>query len=84
MLVAICLPVTTIMAAVIHPLVRSAFHLDDSGTTLLTWTVRVYLLALTGESVLEVASRAFYARKDALRPLVASFVNTVFFIGGGR
>ncbi|MGB8212793.1 MAG: lipid II flippase MurJ [Anaerolineales bacterium] len=82
-LVAICLPVTTIMAAVIHPLVRSAFHLDDSGTTLLTWTVRVYLLALTGESVLEVASRAFYARKDALRPLVASFVNTVFFIGGG-
>jgi peptidoglycan biosynthesis protein MviN/MurJ (putative lipid II flippase) len=43
----------------------------------------VYLLALTGESVLEVAARAFYARKDALRPLATSFLNTAIFIGGG-
>ena len=50
---------------------------------LVTWTVRVYLLALAGESVLEVAARAFYARKDALRPLAASFLNTLIFIGGG-
>ena len=83
MLVAVCLPVTAILAAVIHPLVRAVFGLDEAGTTLLTWTVRAYLLALTGESVLEVASRAFYARKDALRPLVASFLNTAIFIGGG-
>ena len=33
--------------------------------------------------MLEVAARAFYARKDALRPLVTSFLNTVLFIGGG-
>ncbi len=82
-LVAVCLPVTAVLAAVIHPLVRAIFGLDEAGTSLLTWTVRVYLLALTGESVLEVAARAFYARKDALRPLVASFLNTVLFIGGG-
>jgi putative peptidoglycan lipid II flippase len=82
-LVAICLPVTAILAAVIHPLVRAVFGLDETGTTLVTWTVRVYLLALAGESVLEVAARAFYARKDAVRPLVASFVNTLLFIGGG-
>ncbi|HWT77738.1 MAG TPA: lipid II flippase MurJ, partial [Candidatus Methylomirabilis sp.] len=75
-LIAICLPVTAVLAAVIHPLVRAVFHLDEAGTTLLTWTSRVYLLALAGESVLEVAARAFYARKDALRPLVASFLNT--------
>ncbi|HTX91262.1 MAG TPA: lipid II flippase MurJ [Anaerolineales bacterium] len=82
-LVAVCLPVTAILAAVIHPLVRTVFGLDAAGTTLLTWTVRVYLLALTGESVLEVAARAFYARQDALRPLAASFINTTLFIGGG-
>lgn len=82
-LVALCLPVTAILVAVIHPLVRVVFGLDEAGTTLVTWTVRVYLLALTGESVLEVAARAFYARKDALRPLAASFLNTVLFIGGG-
>jgi putative peptidoglycan lipid II flippase len=82
-LVAICLPVAAILAAVIHPLVRAVFGLDEAGTTLLTWTVRIYLLALAGESVLEVAVRAYYARKDALRPLAASFLNTVLFIGGG-
>ena len=82
-LVAVCLPVAAMLGAVIHPLVRAVFGLNEAGTTLLTWTVRIYLLALAGESVLEVASRAFYARKDALRPLAASFLNTVFFIGGG-
>jgi putative peptidoglycan lipid II flippase len=82
-LVAICLPVAAILAAVMHPLIRVVFKLDETGTSLVTWTVRIYLLALAGESVLEVAARAFYARKDALRPLAASFLNTTIFIGGG-
>ncbi len=82
-LVALCLPVAAVLAAVLHPLVRAVFRLDEAGTTLVTWTVRVYLLALAGESVLEVAARAFYARKDAIRPLAASFLNTFLFIGGG-
>jgi len=82
-LVALCLPVAAILAAVLHPLVRAVFGLNEAGTSLVTWTVRVYLLALAGESVLEVAARAFYARKDALRPLVTSLVNTAIFIGGG-
>jgi putative peptidoglycan lipid II flippase len=82
-LVALCLPVAAVLAAVLHPLVRAIFGLNEAGTTLVTWTVRVYLLALAGESVLEVAARAFYARKDAIRPLAASFLNTLIFIGGG-
>ncbi|MGA2490664.1 MAG: lipid II flippase MurJ, partial [Anaerolineales bacterium] len=82
-LVALCLPVAAISAAVLHPLVRMIFGLDEAGTSLVTWTVRVYMLALTGESVLEVAARAFYARKDAIRPLLASLINTMIFIGGG-
>ena len=82
-MVALCLPMAAVLAAVMHPLVRLVFKLDEASTSLVTWTVRVYLLALTGESVLEVAARAFYARKDALRPLAASFLNTAFFIGGG-
>ena len=82
-LVALCLPVAAVLAAVLHPLVRAIFGLDEAGTALVTWTVRVYLLALAGESILEVAARAFYARKDALRPLAASFLNTLIFIGGG-
>jgi putative peptidoglycan lipid II flippase len=82
-LLAVCLPVAAILAAVIHPLVRIVFGLDEAGTTLVTWTVRIYLMALAGDAVLEVAARSFYARKDAVRPLAASFLNTAIFIGGG-
>jgi putative peptidoglycan lipid II flippase len=82
-MVAVCLPVAAILGVVVHPLIRAVFGLNEAGTTMLTWTFRIYLVALAGESVLEVASRAFYARKDALRPFVASFINAVFFIGGG-
>jgi putative peptidoglycan lipid II flippase len=82
-LLALCLPVAVVLGAVIHPLVRAVFGLDEAGTSLVTWTIRVYLLAMTGESVLEVAARSFYARKDALRPLAASFVNTLLFVGVG-
>jgi len=82
-LVGLCLLVAAVLAAGIHPLIRLVFKLDETGTSLVTWTVRIYLLALAGESVLEVAARAFYARKDALRPLAASSLNTAIFIGGG-
>jgi putative peptidoglycan lipid II flippase len=40
-LVAVCLPVAAILASVLHPLVRAIFGLNETGTALVTWTVRV-------------------------------------------
>ena len=82
-LIALTIPITTVLATGLRPLVAVVFGFDASGTEMLTWTTRVYLLGLAGHTVLEVAARAFYARKDAIRPLIASVLNTVAFIGMG-
>ncbi len=82
-LIALTVPVAAVMSVGIGPLIALAFSLSPQENEILTWTTRVYLLGLTGHSVLEVAVRAFYARQDAIRPLIASFLNTSAFIGMG-
>ena len=79
-LIALTLPIAIILSVGLRPLVQIVYGLDAQSADLLTWTARIYLLGLTGHSVLEVISRAFYARKDALRPLAASALNTAVFI----
>jgi putative peptidoglycan lipid II flippase len=79
-LLAFSLPITVVLAIVIRPLVQAAFGFDTAGTDLVTWATRAYLLGLTGHSLLEVAARAFYARKDARTPLLASLLSTAVFI----
>ena len=82
-LLAFSLPITVVLAVVIRPLVQAAFGFDSSGTDLVAWSTRAYLLGLTGHSLLEVAARAFYARKDARTPLLASLLSTAVFIAVG-
>jgi putative peptidoglycan lipid II flippase len=82
-LLAFSLPVTAVLAIVIRPLVQAAFGFDAAGTDLVAWATRAYLLGLTGHSLLEVAARAFYARKDARTPLLASLLSTVVFVATG-
>jgi putative peptidoglycan lipid II flippase len=55
------------------------FGFDGSGTDLVVWTARAYLLGLVGHSLLEVAARGHYARQDALTPLWASALMAVSF-----
>ena len=79
-LLAVSLPVAAVIAAGLKPLVAAVFGFDDIGTTMLTWTTRIFLLGLAGHTVLEVGVRAFYAKQDAIRPMVASILNTAAFI----
>ena len=82
-LLSFSLPITVVLAVVIRPLVQAAFGFDSAGTDLVAWSTRAYLLGLTGHSLLEVAARAFYARKDARTPLLASLLSTAVFIAVG-
>ena len=79
-MLALSLPVAAVIAAGLRPLVAAVFGFDDIGTTMLTWTTRIFLLGLAGHTVLEVGVRAFYAKQDAVRPMVASILNTAAFI----
>jgi putative peptidoglycan lipid II flippase len=63
----------------IQPLIQLAFRFDARGTELVTWAARAYLVGLVGHSLLEIASRAFYARQNARIPLLASGLSTAVF-----
>ena len=78
-LIALTLPIAAVMAAGIHPLVSLAFNFDAAGSAMLTWTVRAYLLVLTGYAIQEVMARAFYARKEALVPLYGVLIRVVLY-----
>ena len=65
-LISLTIPVAAVMAAGINPLVRAAFGFDEAGSSLITWTTRIYLLTLRGFSIQEIAARSFYARKEPM------------------
>lgn len=82
-LIVLTLPVTAILAAGLHPLVRVVFHLDEPNSLLLTWTARMYLLSLTGYTIHEVVVRSFYARKEAWWPFFGVLIRLGLFLGIG-
>jgi putative peptidoglycan lipid II flippase len=45
------------------------------------WVTRGFMAGLMGHSLIEVASRAFYAQQNAMIPLGASFITTLAFVG---
>ena len=71
-LMAITLPVAVVLSFGLQPLLQLAFDFDPSGTELLTWVTRAYLAGLLGQSLVEVSVRSFYARQNALTPLLAA------------
>jgi putative peptidoglycan lipid II flippase len=79
-LLALTLPAAVVLMIGIRPLVQAAFHFDPRGTELVAWAARAYLLGLVGHSLLEVASRSFYAQQDARTPLLASLVSLTTFL----
>jgi putative peptidoglycan lipid II flippase len=82
-LIALTMPVAAVMAAGLRPLVAAAFHFDDAGTMLLTWTTRIYLITLAGYTMQEIMARAFYARKEAMVPLYSVAIRMVIYIAVG-
>jgi putative peptidoglycan lipid II flippase len=82
-LVALAVPATVAAIGLVQPAVRlvfegRAFTADD--TALVVLAARLYLLGLTGQCLIEVGSRAFYARQDARTPMLLSLVTLVLFI----
>jgi len=82
-LISLTLPIAAVMAAGLHPLVRAVFDFDESITTLLTWTARVYLLTLAGYAVQETMVRAFYARQEPWPPFFSILIRLAIYLGIG-
>jgi len=81
---ALTIPATLVSLAVLRPAVQLVFEgrkFTPEGTRLVVAAAQMFLLGVTGHSLLETASRTFYARKDALTPLVAAVLTALLFVG---
>jgi putative peptidoglycan lipid II flippase len=78
-ILALTIPAAVLVMVGIHPLV-SILAFDKAGTELVVWVTRGFLVGLMGHTLIEIASRAFYAQQNALIPLGASFLATVTFV----
>lgn len=82
-LIAVTLPIGAAMAIGLRPLMGLAFDFGSEGTRLLAWVTAAFLLGLMGQSLKEVGARSFYARQNALVPLITSGINVVLYIALG-
>jgi putative peptidoglycan lipid II flippase len=79
-LLALTIPIAAILSAALPPLVEFVFGFSATGTELVVWVSRAYLLGLVGHTLLEVAARSFYAQQDAKTPLYIAALNALVFI----
>lgn len=78
--IALTIPVFVLLAIGLRPLLVFAFGFDPAGTDLLLWVTRGYLVGLAGHALLEVAARSYYARQDAVTPLLGALVNIFIYV----
>ncbi|HEY62148.1 MAG TPA: murein biosynthesis integral membrane protein MurJ [Anaerolineae bacterium] len=78
-LLALTIPIAVLLAIGLRPMVW-VLGFDQAGTDMVVWVTRFYLLGLTSHTLLELASRSFYAKQDALTPLLAAFLNAIGYI----
>jgi putative peptidoglycan lipid II flippase len=79
-IIAITLPIAAIMMIGLGPLLETAFNFGTEGTQTLLWVTRGFLLGLTGQCLKEIAVRSFYARRDAITPLITAAINLTVYI----
>ena len=78
-LMAITIPIAVVLMIGLPPLLQAVFKLDAQEANLLISVTRGFLLGLTGQCLMEVAVRSFYARQDAITPLITAGINLVVY-----
>lgn len=79
-IVAVTLPVAVVLMFGLPPLLETVFRLNTQEASLLIWVTRGFLVGLTGQCLMEVAVRSFYARQDAITPLVTAGINLLVYV----
>ncbi|HOP02122.1 MAG TPA: murein biosynthesis integral membrane protein MurJ [Flexilinea sp.] len=82
--VALTIGVAVIMGIGLGPIVQRVLGFDVAENALLMWTLRGFLVGLTGHCLLEVVNRAFYAQQNARIPLIGTILNLIIYIILGR
>jgi putative peptidoglycan lipid II flippase len=79
-ILALTIPIAAIISTGLRPLVE-LLGFDAAAADLVVWTGRAYMIGMIGHALLEIAARGFYARQDAIRPMLLSGLATLIFAG---
>ncbi len=79
-LIALAIPSAILLAVVLPPFLEFAFGFDEAGTQLMLWVTRAFLVGLVSHCLLELGSRIYFARQNAVMPLIASSLNFGVYI----
>ncbi len=79
-LIAFAIPIAVILSIGLEPLVKVVFNFNQAQTTLLMWVTRGFLVGLLGHCLMEIASRSFYARQNAVTPMIFAGINGLMYI----
>ena len=72
-----------IMSVGMGPVIGAFFAFDDVQNRLMMHTLYGFLAGLAGHCLLEIANRAYYAKENALVPLLSTVLNVIVYIGAG-
>jgi putative peptidoglycan lipid II flippase len=79
-LIAYAIPIAVILSIGLEPLVKAVFDFGQAQTSLLMWVTRGFLVGLLGHCLMEIASRSFYARQNAITPMIFAGLNGLLYI----
>jgi len=80
-MIALSLPITVIISIASLPLIQTAFGFPIQDAQMILWATRGYLVGLLGHCVVELGVRSFYARHNALIPMVISALGFIVYLG---
>jgi putative peptidoglycan lipid II flippase len=82
-LIALTVPSAILLAMVLYPFLEFAFGFDAENTRMMLWVTRAFLAGLLSHCMLELGARIYFAKQNALIPLIGSAINLVVYIASG-
>jgi putative peptidoglycan lipid II flippase len=79
-ILALTIPIAGLLMMGLRPLV-GLLGFEAGSADLVAWTGRAYMAGLMGHALLEIAARGFYARQNAVTPMILSGLATLIFAG---
>ncbi len=79
-ILALTIPIAALLIVGLRPLV-GLLGFEAASADLVVWTGRAYMAGMIGHALLEIAARGFYARQNAITPMLLSGLATLIFAG---
>ncbi len=82
-MLALTIPIAVIAGIVIQPLIQALLGLDAADTARVVLVTQVFLLGISGHSLVELFVRSFYAMQKPKYPLILSAGTLLVYLGVG-